>query len=568
MFHWFTRLGLGRKLTISLVSVLGLFYAFNIIYSFHRQDELTIQQTKLFAEGISETVLSSLNIMMLQGTISERDAFIKLMKATTTELEELRVFRSKSLADQYGGGGTEEQPKDELEKHVLDTGHVEYVMGESKGHRVLRAVVPFVMSESRGGIINCMDCHEGKAGTVNGGISMSISMEGMDSQRNTDAMWMMGYLVIELVAIIVLITLLANRSIINPLHSAMNRLTESAESVDSASANVAEASEYIAESATKQAAALEETSASLESISTMAKQNADDAGNVNSHVMNMKSESTEGASLMSSLLSTMDKIKTLSDGSKAIAENGRSDINEMSDAMKSLLISTDRISKIMKVIDEIAFQTNLLALNAAVEAARAGKAGKGFAVVAEEVRNLAQRSAEAAKETSTIIDEVKARVAKGNEVAAKAEATLGGIIESVEKVDAGVEDGNVTAKKTGTALSGITDDVNEVAVLVEHIAMASNDQAVNVGQLNMAIRHMDDVTQQNAATSEETSAAAQELKSHAKSFDEIVQDLVTLVNGSGKGKTSTGGGRGKGDGKKIGHREIGNPGHEWLKENL
>ncbi|MBI4665325.1 MAG: hypothetical protein HY751_02815 [Nitrospinae bacterium] len=555
MFRWFARLGLGQKLMISLAGIMGLFYTFNILFSLQRAEEQAIEQMDAFAGGIAETVLSSLNTMMVQGTIGERESFFKLMKSTTSGLEDIRVFRSKSLAEQYGGGTAEEHPRDGMEKRILETGVKEYTVEKKDGRRVFRAVVPFIMSENRGGSINCMDCHEGKAGSVNGGVSMTISMEAIDHRRNVDAAWMIGSLVVELGAIMGMVAFLASRNITRPLRLTMGRLIESAESVDSAASNVAEASQYIADSATKQAAALEQTTASVQTISEMTAHNATDADNVNTHVISMKTESESGSTLMKELLDTMGRIKNLSGGSRDLAENGKRDVGEMTEAMKSLLVSTERISKIIKAIDEIAFQTNLLALNAAVEAARAGRAGKGFAVVAEEVRNLAGRSAEAAKETSTIIDEVVDRIGKGNSVAVKAGATLGNIIASVQNVAKAVEDGNLTAQKAGMALDGINKNVSEVATLVENITNASQDQAANVKQVNLAIRHMDDVTQQNAATAEETAASAQQLKEQAKIFETIVRELVDVVEGSKAKPAPPGGSRKTGD-------------NNWLEENV
>jgi len=171
--------------------------------------------------------------------------------------------------------------------------------------------------------------------------------------------------------------------------------------------------------------------------------------------------------------------------------------------MQELESSSNEISKIIKAIDEIAFQTNILSLNAAVEAARAGDAGKGFAVVAEEVRNLAQRSAQAAKDTESII------------------------ANNISLSKQGIE----MAKEVDTSLSQIDVEVNKVDELLDEIAVATNEQAQGVAQINKAISQMEQVLQTNASTAEESASASHELSSQASSVKEIVETLRLMVQG-------------------------------------
>jgi methyl-accepting chemotaxis protein len=267
------------------------------------------------------------------------------------------------------------------------------------------------------------------------------------------------------------------RRIARPLNHIVSDLVGGTEQIANASDQVASASQSLAEGATEQAAGLEETSSSMEEMASMTKQNADNAQQANG----------------------------LAQESNTMAAEGIDAICQMNDTMGLIQKSSDETAKIIKVIDDIAFQTNLLALNAAVEAARAGEAGKGFAVVAEEVRNLAMRSAEAAKNTTAMIEESVANAKQGAAITEKAAGSLEQILVSVGKT---VE-------------------------VVGEIAAASQEQSQGIDQINSAITQMDKITQQNAANAEESASASQELRGQADQMKGVVTQLLAMMGGRG-----------------------------------
>lgn len=250
-------------------------------------------------------------------------------------------------------------------------------------------------------------------------------------------------------------------------------IASGAEQVAAASKQVASASQQMAEGASEQASSIEETSSSLEEMSSMTQQNAENASQAQSLAEKSRNSATEG-----------DKV-----------------ILDLNNAMNDIKNASDEVGKIIKTIDELAFQTNLLALNAAVEAARAGEAGKGFAVVAEEVRNLAQRSAAAAKESAVKIE------------------------AAIQRSNIGVD----TAKRVAVTLSEISSNVKKANDLVSEIAAASKEQAQGIGQVNLAVQQMDKVVQSNAASAEESASAAEEMSAQAETLRDAVQELAQMV---------------------------------------
>ena len=308
-------------------------------------------------------------------------------------------------------------------------------------------------------------------------MNAAVVMYQADSEARVGTLIAMQYgaVGVALLAFVVA-TLYVVRRVSRPIESVIAELKSGSSMLADTSVSVAGSSTGLAQQASDQAARLEEAAASLEVLASI----------------------TDGNRRVT------DTVQSLTGDVHAASESGRQSIASLKQAMEQIASSSRDTAQIIKTIDEIAFQTNLLALNAAVEAARAGDAGKGFAVVAEEVRNLAQRSAEAARNSTSMLESSARNVETGEAATA-----------SVEEV-----------------FDRIADGIGQVNAKIGEVADASGRQADEVGGIRDAVAHLDQLTQSGAANAEESAASAEELSAQAGQIDGVVRDLVGIVGAS------------------------------------
>jgi methyl-accepting chemotaxis protein len=525
MKDWWRNLSLKNKLQIPIQLVLLVVLVAAQRWAYDRFENHVMQETEQKARISADGVINGLNMLMLNGIISKEDQrqlFIKKMGASD-KVQELRVIRAKQVQDQFGPGLPEEQAKDDMDREAIKTAAAQYKMLDEEGKHSLRAVVPFITAYDFRGT-NCMMCHNVQPGTVNGATSITIDMndEYAMMKKVSVGAWV-GQLLVQL-GLFFIIGWLINQ-VIGPtrelqetmlameadgdlsrrvkVHSndeigltakAFNALAGSfqnivgqvhaiADKVNMSASALSVNAEQLSGSSQQQSLAATNVANAVEQMTTSIASVADSANNLTQLSHESQSRAEEGNVSMQEMMQEI--------------EHAQATVQQLASSVEAFVKNTHSITSMTQQVRDIAEQTNLLALNAAIEAARAGEQGRGFAVVADEVRKLAEKSAQSASQIDVITQslgeqslQVEQRIQGGLQSLHASQQhmqTVDGVLaqarEAVNKVHEGVQDiTSSTSEQKSTS--------NDIAHNVENIAAMASSNHEAIRQTETAIREM------------------------------------------------------------------------------
>ncbi len=510
MNEWWSNLSIKNKLQIPIQLILLVVMVLAQRWAFDRYEVRVLEDAKNRAVVPADGVFNGLNMMMLNGTISDieqRRLFVKKM-AISSQAEELRVIRGNAVVSQFGPGNAEEQAKDELDRAALQSGKRQSEFFSRDGKRILRVVEPVAAAKDfRGTGTNCLQCHMTEDGTVIGAVTVSLDMTGEYEAMNraSAALWI-GQLVVQLVLFFVIgwlinqvtrptrelqqvmvamqadgdltrrtkvhnkdevgQTAMAFNALIDNFTAIIRQVHDGVDRITATTRHIAATSSEVAGSSRAQSEAVSSTASAIGAMTTSINSVAQNTG----VVRGLSEKSLEQAELGNRSVEEMvHEIESIEGAVQEIAQSA----NEFVESART-------IADMTKQVKDIADQTNLLALNAAIEAARAGEQGRGFAVVADEVRKLAEKSAQSASE----IDKVTSKL---DEKTVRVEQSIATGVQSLQTTHKHVEQMSAVLSGAGAAVKESNVGVGEIAVSVDEQSKASGEITRNIEQIaNMA----------------------------------------------------------------------------------
>jgi methyl-accepting chemotaxis protein len=506
MKEWWSSLSIKNKLQIPIQLILLVVLVVAQRWAFDRYEVRVLDDARNRAVVPADGVFNGLNMMMLNGTISDieqRRLFVKKM-AASSKAEEVRMIRGRGIEAQFGAGVAEEQARDDLDKAALNSGKQQSVFFEKDGKHILRVVEPVAAAKDfRGTGTNCLMCHTVEDGAVIGAVSVSLDIsEEYNAMDRASAVLWVGQISIQVVLFFVIgwlinqvtrptrelqqtmlamqtdgdltrrvpvrskdevgQTAVAFNALIDNFNSIIRQVLNGVDKINKTTSHIAATSSDVAESSRAQSEAVSSTAAAVGAVT----------GSINTVVDHTSSVRTLSEK----------SLQQTEQGSRSVAEMVH-EIQSIEEAVQQIALSANEfvesartIANMTQQVKDIADQTNLLALNAAIEAARAGEQGRGFAVVADEVRKLAEKSAQSASE----IDKVTSKL---DEKSARVEQSIATGVQSLQTTHKHVELMSAVLNQAGEAVKESNVGVGEIAESVTEQGSASNEITRNIEQI-------------------------------------------------------------------------------------
>lgn len=537
LFKRLTHLKIWVRLLLCIWVMLALAWTSMIGWAVHEQRKTAVEQAAGFGETMHDMTLAGLTTLMITGTMPQRDAFLDQIKELH-DVRDLRVLRGTGVARQYGAGLQESQPKDAIERTVLETGQP-YVEVEPDGLH-LRAVYPAHNQRNYLGK-SCIGCHTAASeGEVLGAVAMRVSLEKVNSAARTFGWTVFGTSILFSIPLLGVVYWFIRRFVTLPLramtsglldiasgggdltrrlpvrggdeisqasmafndmmeklHELIRRVVGSSDQLSQAAEQVSRVSEQTSREVEQQRAEIEQVATAMNEMAATAQEVARNA----QHAAEAAQAGNEAASQGG------DVIRRTVAGIEELAD----DVQSAAEVIHKLAAGSQQIGAVLDLIRGIAEQTNLLSLNAAIEAARAGESGRGFAVVAGEVRSLANRTHESTEQIQTMIQHLQ--------------TDTYGAVEAMEKGHDQAQSTVIRAGDAGQALEAITSAVDTINDVNTQIASAAEEQSAVAEEINRNITIIHDVADRSAAGAGETATAGDELARLARDLHRLVGEF-------------------------------------------